>query len=196
MPLPDFRDANEPIGNIGTIGDFWRWAMSDLIGNRNRGILAEFMVGKLLGADFSHPRLEWDCYDLEYRGYRIEVKSSSTLQSWHTSPDQRSTLSFGIATHGCWDARTNSNNLEKKRHAHLYVFCVFPMKAEATPADVLNLDQWQFYATTTQHLEAHFTPEIAQTTAQIGIARVRAICGDALSHTQLKPFVDHLLESM
>lgn len=82
MPVPDFREPHEPIGDLATVGEFWRWAMSDLLGNRVRGLLAEFIVGRLLGDDtLSHPRMEWDSYDLLYRGHKIEVKSSAYTQT-------------------------------------------------------------------------------------------------------------------
>ena len=83
--MSTFHKADESIGEIGTLGDFWRWAMSDLLSNGTRGVFAEYIVGKLLGADFSSPRLEWDAYDLLYEGHRIEVKSSSYIQTWHTT---------------------------------------------------------------------------------------------------------------
>jgi hypothetical protein len=84
--MPHFHEFDEPIGEIGTVGDFWRWAMSDLLSNSTRGVLAEYIVGRLLEIDFDQPRLEWDAYDLLYNGRRIEVKSSAYVQTWH-KPD-------------------------------------------------------------------------------------------------------------
>ncbi len=31
------------------VGDFWSWAYSDILSNRNRSIFAEFIVGSALG---------------------------------------------------------------------------------------------------------------------------------------------------
>ena len=45
------------------IVDFWAWSLSDLIENRNRGILAEFLVMKALGIQ-RPTRLEWNEVDL------------------------------------------------------------------------------------------------------------------------------------
>src|SRR5690348_8635943 len=61
--------------------DFWRWAYSDVLSNRNRSIFAEFVVGAALGV-LSKPRTEWDSVDLYYEGSRIEVKSSADIQAW------------------------------------------------------------------------------------------------------------------
>lgn len=190
MSLPPFLDPQYPIGNSGTVGEFWRWAMSDLLGNRNRGILAEYLVGKALGEDaLSQPRMEWDCYDLVYRGCRIEVKSSAYIQTWHTDPEKRSKPSYSVPPHECWDARTASNDFARKRHAHIYVFCIFPLDPVDTRRDVLALDAWGFFVTTTAHLEQHITPE----TASLGIAAVRKICGLPVTYADLKSAVDSLI---
>lgn len=63
-----------------TVGDFWQWAYSDILSNRNRSIFAEFIVGVALGA-VDKPRVEWDPADLCYQGFKIEVKSSADCQS-------------------------------------------------------------------------------------------------------------------
>ncbi len=44
--------------------DFWSWNQSNLIENRTRGILAEFIVKEALEIN-SKNRVEWDDYDLE-----------------------------------------------------------------------------------------------------------------------------------
>ena len=42
-----------------TLGDFWSWAYSDVLNNRNRSIFAEFVVASALGLLIT-PRVEWD----------------------------------------------------------------------------------------------------------------------------------------
>ena len=188
----EFHDFDDPIGDLATVGEFWQWAMSDLLGNRNRGIMAEYIVGRLIGADMTRPRLEWDFYDLLYRDYKIEVKSSAYVQTWHQSSAQRSTLSFGVAPHIGWDAVSNTLSSEKRRWVDVYVFCVFPAERHSECRDVLDLDQWRFYVTTTQHLEACLPPNAKV----IGLARVQAICGKAVQHTELKAHIDSLLQTI
>ena len=188
MPL-DFHDPSTPIGDDGTVGEFWQWAMSDMLNNRNRGILAEYLVGKALGADtLASPRLEWDCYDLLYGDTKIEVKSSAYVQAWHQSTQERSTIKFGVGEHDCWDAKTNIYDATKKRHADIYVFCVFPAERSDPTIDVLDVAKWAFYVITTDALNA----EIG-TQASIGITRIRQLCGDAVRYTDLKTQIDTLI---
>ena len=62
--------------------DFWQWAYSDIIGNTERGNLAEYLVALACGVD-NKTRISWDAYDLELEnGTKVEVKSSAYLQSW------------------------------------------------------------------------------------------------------------------
>lgn len=189
MPVPDFHEFNDQIGDIATVGEFWRWAMSDLLGNRNRGILAEYIVGKLIGADLSHPRIEWTCYDLTYGKHRIEVKSSAYVQSWHTRGSKRYQLSFGIAPHSCWDAKKNTVSREKRRWADVYVFCVFPAESHHDTRDVLNLAEWRFFVATTPRINDH----VSLKSKQIGIRTVRRICGSAVGYAELKHKIDSIL---
>jgi hypothetical protein len=75
-----FHAAGRPIG--AELGDFWRWAFSDLTSNALRGVLAEYLVARALGADRG-ARTEWDACDVcAPDGTRIEVKSAAYLQSW------------------------------------------------------------------------------------------------------------------
>ena len=50
------------------VGDFWSWAYSDVLSNRNRSIFAEFIVGLALGTVES-PRVE-----LNYVGRTITIE--------------------------------------------------------------------------------------------------------------------------
>lgn len=190
MTIPSFLNPQDPIGDSGTVGEFWRWAMSDLLGNRNRGILAEYLVGKALGEEaLSQPRLEWDCYDLVYRATRIEVKSSAYIQTWHTDPTKRSKPSYSVPPHECWDARTSANDLTRKRHAHLYIFCIFPLNSDDNGRDVLAVDAWGFYITTTANLEQHISPQ----TKSVSITAVHKICGPSVTYANLKAAIDSLI---
>ena len=110
-----------PMGDNLTVGDFWSWAYSDILSNANRGVFAEFLIGTALEA-VKNCRVEWDGYDLDYRGYGIEVKSAAYLQSWHQ--EKLSTIRFDIAERSSsWDPKTNAYHQEKKRYADCYAFC-------------------------------------------------------------------------
>ena len=73
-----FTQQGQSIGS--DLRQFWRWACSDLIGNAQRGVLAEYIVGLALGCVADGVRVEWDASDLlTEAGIRVEVKSSAYL---------------------------------------------------------------------------------------------------------------------
>ena len=132
--------------------DYWAWSASDLLNNAQRGVLAEYLVGKALACDLdSETRTEWDAFDLiTPEGITVEVKSAAYLQSWHQ--EQLSTIRFRIApTHG-WDSRTNSTDPIQRRQAQVYVFALLHHEDKAT-VDVLDLDQWSFFVLPTVVLD-------------------------------------------
>jgi len=88
------------------------------------------------------PREEWDAYDLiTDTGLKIEIKSSSYLQSWEQS--EFSKIIFGIQPTTVW-GNDNKRSNEAKRQADIYVFCVLSHK-DKTTVNPLNLSQWDFY---------------------------------------------------
>jgi hypothetical protein len=102
----------EPIrGTDRTVGDFWQWAYSDVLSNRNRSILAEYVIGVILDV-VDAPRMEWRPFDHEYRGFRIEVKASAYCQSWHQK--KGSSIRFGIRKAIFWNPETG--DLRVPRH--------------------------------------------------------------------------------
>jgi len=120
---------------------YWQWSSSDLLTNRQRGIVAEYIVASALNLT-SNTRQEWDAYDLITEdGTKIEVKSSAYVQSWEQ--DKLSKISFGIQPTIKWD-ENGKRTTTKLRQADLYVFCVLAHKDEET-INPLNLDQWEFY---------------------------------------------------
>ncbi|MBR3962539.1 MAG: hypothetical protein IKK14_03330 [Oscillospiraceae bacterium] len=128
---------------IATICDFWSWAYSDILGNTERGILAEYFVAKALKIDYKN-RISWDKYDLlSDEGISIEVKSSGYFQSW--GQKQKSKLIFGIQQTKAWDYLTDEFEEEKKRQADIYVFCVHNAEEKDEKINPLDLSQWDFY---------------------------------------------------
>jgi len=143
-----FTENATPTGY--TLRDFWRWSVSDLLSNAQRGVLAEFIVGQALDADLSQPRVEWDAYDLKTRkGVLIEVKSSSYLQSWHQ--EKLSRISFSIRKAKAWDARTGKSEIDPTRPADVYVFALLAHKDKNT-VDPMKLEQWRFFVVSTKVL--------------------------------------------
>jgi hypothetical protein len=148
-----FLNHKQPIaGGKVTVGDFWQWAYSDILSNRNRSIFAEYIVGVALGV-VNKPRVEWDSADLEYQGSKIEVKSSAYIQSW---PQKKlSTIRYDIdmAIFYNWDKCKYEG--PPTRCARIYVFCLYPEKVKAK-ADVLDVPAWDFYVVSTEKLNREF----------------------------------------
>jgi len=66
MKLKKLNPEDRILGVEGlSLGDFWSWAYSDILSNRNRSVFAEFIVGSALGV-IDEPRIEWDAVDLRY----------------------------------------------------------------------------------------------------------------------------------
>jgi hypothetical protein len=125
---------------------FWQWSSSELLGNALRGVLAEFIIASTIDT-LESPREEWDTYDLKTKnGLKIEVKSSSYLQSWRQK--EFSKIIFGIQQTG----ETQSANPERSRKSDIYIFCVLSHK-EKNSVDPLNLSQWDFYILATKILD-------------------------------------------
>ena len=131
--------------------DYWRWSTSDLVGNTARGILAEYIVARALGIPTDEQvRDEWAPFDLEMRErIKIEVKSAAYIQSWEQ--ERVSRISFGTPKTLAWDSESGTLSSEPKRHADVYVFALFAQ--QKMPIDPLDLDQWKFYALSTQKLD-------------------------------------------
>jgi hypothetical protein len=66
---------------------YWQWSASDLLGNTERGRLAEYIVAMALDVA-DGVRSGWEAYDLETSsGIRVEVKASAYVQTWGQKKD-------------------------------------------------------------------------------------------------------------
>ena len=103
-----------PVGKqISTLLHFWQWAYSDLVGNAERGALAEYIVACALGINHTE-RISWDKYDLLTReGISIEVKTSGYIQTWEQKDFSKPI--FGIQPTYGWNSKTNEYDTEQKR---------------------------------------------------------------------------------
>lgn len=128
--------------------DFWRWSGSMLSDNTTRGVLAEFIVAAALGLH-EKIRRAWDECDIRMpSNTSIEVKSAAHNQAW--KQDKPSSIQFGIAPHGSWNAETEEFRKEKRRWADIYVFCVFEGE---NSLECLDMNKWDFYVIATRVLE-------------------------------------------
>jgi hypothetical protein len=131
--------------------NFWQWAYSDLIGNTERGAVAEYLVALACGID-DKSRVGWDTYDLKLNNrIKIEVKSSAYLQSWKQKDFSKPT--FSIRQTIAWDAIENVYSTEKKRHADVYVFALLAHKDQET-LNPLDTSQWVFYVIHTNAIDS------------------------------------------
>jgi hypothetical protein len=129
--------------------DFWRWAFSDLRGNTERGVLAEFLVALALGCTATR-RKPWDNHDVTTRsGLRVEVKASGYLQSWPQAT--HSQLRFERVIARSWDANTNQLGDAPEVRADVFVFSVQTCK-DPQRYDALDISQWEFYVVTAERV--------------------------------------------
>ena len=153
-PLGKYRpprlSGDEKLPAGARLRDFWRWLGRNLVVNTTRGALAEYLVALALDAvdGLQEP---WASYDLVTAdGIRVEVKSSSYVQSW--PQNRRSTPRFDIAPSDGWDPDTGDYLEEKKRWSDVYVFCLLDHENKGT-LDPLDMDQWTFFVLSTVALD-------------------------------------------
>jgi hypothetical protein len=142
-PHPIARvEGREPFyGLDATVTDFWRWAFSDLRMNNVRGILAEFLVAKAVGANEA-PKEEWANFDVQTPdGIRIEVKASAYWQSWPQRGPSK--IVFSGLTARSWE-EDGSYSADRQIRADVFVFAVQAC-ADPTKYDPLDVGQWEFY---------------------------------------------------
>lgn len=159
-----FTEGTTPLGF--SVLEFWQWSSSNLVGNALRGLVAEFLVARAVGADGAI-RNEWDPYDLSKRsGLRIEVKSAAYLQSWAQRTE--SSISFDVRQTLAWDAETNAfaPETERRRQADVYVFALLAHRSKAT-LNPIDVTQWQFFL-----LEASILDERLRKQRRVSLSRL------------------------
>ena len=130
------------------LSEFWSWNQSDLIENRTRGILAEFIVKKALEIKNKN-RIEWDDYDLvTEKGTKIEVKSGAYIQTWEQK--KYSNITFNIPKTAGNKENPNYNGTHQ-RWSDFYVFCLLDCKSQKE-INPMDLEQWTFYVLKTKIL--------------------------------------------
>ena len=148
--------------------EFWQWSMSGLVDNTTRGVLAEFIVARAIGASTVGARDPWAAFDLMTpEGIKIEVKSSSYVQSWAQS--RLSDIIFSIAPSYAWDPEIGDFEDEYKKQAEVYVFALLAHRDKST-VDPMDLNQWKFYVVPTAELNTHFGNQ-----KQVALSRLEAL---------------------
>ena len=136
--------------NGATILDYWQWGYSGIVGNTDRGNLAEFLVSRSLGIT-TDVRNDWEDFDLITEdGTKIEVKSSAYVQVWKQERRYEPRFSIG-KTLPTWDYAS----LIKQRYADVYIFCLLAHLDKET-INPMDVNQWEFYALRTDVIEREF----------------------------------------
>ena len=173
------------------VEDFRRWALGNLVDNRNRGLFAEWLVGMALGViDEAAQRQEWDAYDLLYRDKRIEVKAAGRSQSWN--PDRSAPVRFGIEPKKTsWSAAndTVTHHDQPRRFADIYVFCLH-VEVPAKDANVADPSCWQFWAVPTEVLD-----RVLGSQKSLGIGRLNELATPVSWH-EIRTTVDSRLHEL
>jgi len=180
---PSVKTGGEPFHEGGTasdfsLRDFWSWSTSDLVSNATRGVLAEFIVAKALGLRTDCVRMAWDKCDLIGEGgLNIEVKSAAYIQTWAQKAPSK--ITFCVQRKRGWDADTNVQDKEARRHADIYVFALLAHEDKNT-IDPLDLNQWRFWAVSTRFLD-----ERKRSQHSITMATLLKVVGAPVSYGEL-----------
>ncbi|MFJ5806517.1 hypothetical protein [Streptomyces sp. NPDC093093] len=167
-----FTGAHSPADPF-TVLDFWRYAMPDLRTNTTRGLLAEFLVHRAMGARVRN--VEWESFDvLTDDSLRVEVKASAYVQAW----DQRgpSPIRFTRLRGRTWTPR-GGDAAEPTYNADVYVFALHTAPDHAG-YDPLEVSQWSFYVMPGPQVEA-----LAQDS--LGLATLRRLAGTPVAFEAL-----------
>jgi hypothetical protein len=163
--------------------NFWQWSFSDLLSNTLRGAMAEYIVAMALDID-NKIQVNWKAYDLDYAGLKIEVKSSSYIQSWYQK--KYSKIIFNIPLTHEFDIKTGKQSDVSQRQADIYIFCVLIHKIQDT-INPLNLEQWRFYIVDTKDLNKEMGKS-----KTISLTKFRKINHISCNFDKLKNKIDYL----
>jgi hypothetical protein len=167
-------------GMDAIVSEFWAWSTSDLRDDTTRGILAEFIVDKALGAQ-TELRISWSNFDVKTpSGIRVEVKSSAYLQSWKQK--KLSQIRFSGLFARSYDEEAVQFGPEPEIRADVFVFAIQKCKDPET-WNALDLDQWEFYVASAESIR-----EFGY--RSIGLPTVRRIAKGPLAYSKLAQEVE------
>lgn len=172
---------------IAKLLGYWQWSASDLLGNTERGRLAEFIVATAVGAD-GGVRSGWEPYDVETSlGTRVEVKASAYVQRW--GQKTLSKIIFGIRPTRAWDPEQNVFANESRRQADVYVFALLTERDKAR-VDPLDVAQWEFYV-----LSARTLDERARLQKTISLSSLLKLGAFRVSFPELRDAIERIWEA-
>lgn len=146
-----------------TVLDFWRWSSSDLVGNVSRGVLAEYLVARAVGATDA-PRDPWAPYDvITPEGIKVEVKSAAYIQAWNQRAPSK--ISFMVrATRSMTGDPVR--DAEPFRRSDVWVLSLLHHVDQAT-LNPLDVSQWCFFVVPTWFLDQRVRSQHSITLASL-----------------------------
>jgi hypothetical protein len=171
--------------NDTKIKDFWQWTYSDILINKNREDFGLFLVAHALELT-KMPRIDWGLVELRYRKKKIAVRTSGYIQGWRQKVPKR--ILFDISPKTGLDAKRDDSLTFRNREAEVYIFCVHTAR-EVAKADMLDLNQWQFYMVRTSVLDS-----LLPSKKKIGIRQLKQLASP-IHHEKLKDNLDILIDA-
>lgn len=179
----DFFTFNGEPTNM-QLQDFWSFYASDILESSIRGGIAEFIVKSALNSISEIP--PWYPFDVLYRTFKIEVKSSSYVHNETT--DSLTKPVFRIDKRQLFIA--DSKWSKPMRNSDYYIFCLLACK-DVKEANPMCLEQWEFYIVDTKFLDENFT-----NTKSLTLSRVQSISKKADYNSLRKTLDECILETI
>lgn len=171
--------------------DFWRFQFSNL--SDMQGRVGEFLVAMALKKEMPDNNNGWTLWDVDYRGKRIEVKTTAYYQPWREDGTWSEQRSFGITKAHCKEGDATS---ELMRMNDIYVFVLNKGKNKEE-ADPLKLENWEFYVIPTSVINKE-----CGNNKSISLSKVKklmkTVCGsdEGLAFNELKSAIDAAINKM
>lgn len=175
-----FTDRGKDLG-ISVI-DFWRYMYNDLLADP-RNDLAEYLVAHALGNTRASNIENWELYDIDYCGKRIEVKCSGYFQTWRKDDKVSKQRTFSIAK-----AYTPGTELLERQN-DVYVFCLL-LGDTRQDADPTKLEHWEFYVVPTAFINEHCGEN-----KTISLSRIKSFGFEPIPYAELKNEIDSVISS-
>ena len=179
-----FKSGDQDTGL--SILDVWRYHNPNLY--FQHGNIGEFLVASALGQKVTRDQDYWALCDVEYRGRRIEVKTTAYYQKKKKKWGISKARSFGIAPANSAYETENRKENRYERQNDIYVFCLNTgnTREESNPLQLLN---WEFYVVPT----AKINQVCGRKQKTISLGRVRKLAG-MCRYEQIKENVDRIID--
>jgi len=164
--------------------DFWRFEFSNIYDMQDE--ISEFIVAKALGIDIPYNKEMWTLYDIDYKGFRIEVKETSYYHPWNKDGKVSKQRSFGITkANSSYEHPDEENKFERQND--IYVFCLVNGNTRET-SNPLDLDNWDFYIVPTLVINKE-----CKDNKTISLNKIKKLGFEAKHYNEIKKEVDRVI---